>query len=244
MSSTNRGSKRSPADNYETPSWCAHRLLEHLPLPGGRWFEPAAGNGAIIEAINEMRSDILWSANELREECKDDLEKLEAEVSIGDFFDVPLEGRYDVIITNPPFRLAQQFVLKCLEHSDIVVMLLRVNFIGSAKRSKFMREHAPDVYTLPNRPSFMGGGKTDSPEYGWFVWHGTEKRRSGALAVLEDTPKDVRKAAHKLLEDRRLARTPVELPPADDEQRIVTGVPELDSALSEGIPVVDNPPPA
>ena len=52
MSSTHRGAERRPADFYATPHWTVRRLLEALPLPGGVWFEPCAGEGDIIKAVN------------------------------------------------------------------------------------------------------------------------------------------------------------------------------------------------
>lgn len=78
MSSTNRGGKRSPADFYATPAWCVRRLLERVDLPPGRWLEPAAGDGAIMLAAEEMRGERAlrgwhsadcWDAFEIRKEC-------------------------------------------------------------------------------------------------------------------------------------------------------------------------------
>jgi len=66
VSSTNRGNgKRSATDFYPTPPWCVHRLLDRLALPGGRWFEPRAGQGAIISAVNGARTDVTWSSSKL-----------------------------------------------------------------------------------------------------------------------------------------------------------------------------------
>lgn len=72
-----------------------------------------------------------------------------------------------------------------------MAILLRLNFLGTEGRSAFMREHAPDVYVLPNRPSFTGT-KTDSIEYVWFVWPGARRRRSGKMQVLDVTAASVR----------------------------------------------------
>jgi hypothetical protein len=69
MSSTKRGRQRNAADNYPTPAWTVDRLFESLPLPGGAWLEPSAGEGAIISAVNDLRSDVRWCAVELRGEC-------------------------------------------------------------------------------------------------------------------------------------------------------------------------------
>jgi hypothetical protein len=53
----------------------------------------------------------------------------------------------------------------------------------------------PDIYVIPNRPSFTGG-KTDSIEYAWFVWskyNDYGKNSSGKIVILETTPANIRK---------------------------------------------------
>jgi hypothetical protein len=110
-----------------------------------------------------------------------------AAITTGDFVEAAKNGaferkRFSVAITNPPFRLAQDFIDACLTCSDTVVMLLRLNYLASKSRWAFMSQHTPDVYVLPSRPSFTGGG-TDSIEYAWFVW-GQERRTQGTVKVL------------------------------------------------------------
>lgn len=187
MSATNRGGKRSPADFYATPEWCVRRLVEAVELPGGDWLEPAAGEGAIIRAV--ARSDVDWTAWELRQETRAGLAAAvpAGRVHIGDFLAPEARRevgrrRFAVAITNPPFRLAQEFIDACLPVADHVVMLLRLNYLASKSRWAFMSSHTPDVYVLPSRPSFTGAG-TDSIEYAWFVW-GVKRRREGRVRVL------------------------------------------------------------
>jgi hypothetical protein len=134
------------------------------------------------------RADVQWDIWELRESERRSLLSAApgANITIGDFLDAAAakrsRNRYAVAITNPPFRLAQAFIEACLQRADTVVMLLRLNYLASKSRWEFMSGHTPDVYVLPNRPSFTGGG-TDSIEYGWFVW--TQDRRSeGRIKVL------------------------------------------------------------
>lgn len=74
-----------------------------------------------------------------------------------------------VILTNPPYKLGREFIEKSLAIAPVVVMLLRLNFLGSQKRAGFHRAHPADIYVLPKRPSFTGKG-TDATEYAWFVW--------------------------------------------------------------------------
>jgi hypothetical protein len=78
-----------------------------------------------------------------------------------------------MIIGNPPFSLAQEFLEKCFEiakDDTYVVMLLRLAFLESRKRHKFWQENPlHKLYVLSERPSFING-KTDATAYGWFVW--------------------------------------------------------------------------
>ena len=196
MSSTNRGGKRTPADFYPTPAWCVLRALEAMSLPGGEWLEPCAGDGAIIRATQRTRRDVSWQAIEIRESCKPILKRdlsLHDRVACADFFDWRPTQRFDVLFTNPPYSLAEQFLEKGLTLAANVVLLLRLNFLASARRADLMRRHAPDVYVLPNRPSFSGRG-TDSVEYAWFHWP-PEHRSQGNIRVLPSSSVDERRAS-------------------------------------------------
>lgn len=199
MSATNRGTPRIAADLYETPRFCVDRLLERVPLPGGRWLEPCAGSGAIIRAVNQRRTDVRWYASELRTECYDELRPLVRKASrlwLG-HVTVPFnpllqrERYYDVIFTNPPYNQAELILRRCLPYARYTVMLLRLNYWGSEKRQQFLARHAPDTFVLPNRPPFVGG-KTDATEYSWMLWHGLHLRRRGRILVLGSTPAALR----------------------------------------------------
>jgi len=212
MSSTNRREVLDPTDVYAkpywdaTPAWVVRRLFERLTLPGGNWLEPGAGKGNLIRAV--ARTDVKWTALELREECRPHLESLDPrpEIVITDKFiesvadsQKPLYGRkFNVAIGNPPYPRALKFIQESLKLADTVVMLLRLNFLGSSKRAQFMWDHTPDVYVLPNRPSFTGKGAANM-EYGWFVWrHGDAGRSEGKLIMLAETPRAERQVKSKL----------------------------------------------
>jgi hypothetical protein len=197
MSATNRGSVRNEADFYPTPGWCVRRLLEACPLPGGNWLEPAAGDGAIIKAVNAVRPDVRWSALDIRAEVAPQIAQTGASFIGADFLttaDAIGSARFDVLITNPPFSLAQEFIERSLRVADCVAMLLRLNYLGGAKRCEFMRANPPSVYVLPNRPSFTGHG-TDATEYAWFVWNPPTFGGNGRIQVLPLTPAEERKTA-------------------------------------------------
>lgn len=200
MSSTNRGAQRDARDFYPTPAWCVGCLLEAVELPGGTWLEPAAGRGAIVDAVRARRGEVTWKLVEAHPEPEDRAAYKRLGVRVRDvhtksFFDVGLDdlgGPIDVVITNPPFARAMEFVEHAMDLGPkTIVMLLRLDFLGSQTRAPFMRLYAPDVYVLPRRPSFVGRG-TDSNEYAWFVWPGARRRRTGKVSVLDPTPASIR----------------------------------------------------
>lgn len=195
MSSTNRGGQRSEADNYPTPPWCVHRFLERLELPtDGVWFEPCAGEGAIIQAAADMGVKPYWVANELRPEARPllDMANRKGRNTTWDILDpsTPIPSGQDVtvVMTNPAYRIAWELLHKMLQEFPLahIALLLRLNFYASETRHDFMSNYAPDIYVLPNRPGFKGWGKTDSPEYGWFHWGPSPRARTRGFHELLD----------------------------------------------------------
>jgi len=222
LSSTGRSDVRRPNDNYPTPEWTTHRFLDRavktdIPL-GGSIIEPSAGDGAIIEAFNShalvSAEPRVWTACDLRVECAPALHRLARKTFIGDFLRraellASAGQHFSMAISNPPFAIAEEVIRASMKLADWVVMLLRVNYLGSEKRAPWLATNMPDVYVLPNRPCFVvnkAAGKrgnstqTDSTEYGWFVW-GPHSRGAtrGALEVLDVTPLSVRKAHTAML---------------------------------------------
>ena len=77
-----------------------------------------------------------------------------------------------------------------MTQADQVCMLLRLNFLASESRCEWMQNNTPDVYVIPNRPSFKGKG-SDACEYGWFLW---DCQSTGRLFILDSTAKEKRSA--------------------------------------------------
>lgn len=215
MSSTNRKSKRIELDDYPTPRHCVHRLLEAIQLPSGLWVEPCAGAGNIIQAVSEVRDDVRWNANELNQEYESALVHLPnvVVVRIGDVMTFDIDHGAKVIITNPPFCIAEDVLYRCmLIPGATVVLLQRLNWCAGP-RSEIFRQYNPSVYVLPQRPSFRDvrtqdpkTGKwrtssTDSIEYAWFVFNW-----KGQFKVLNDTSDEVRRAEKKERRDSEKKR--------------------------------------
>ena len=172
--------KRSPYDFYPTPESAVEAFIE---ADKKNWInkttycvlEPSAGDGNIVRVLKKHLDKIDIVANEIDSTHTEELNKSGCSISVyEDFLNERLfpQVDFDVIITNPPFSLAQEFITKSLEEykPKRTIMLLRLNFLASQKRKEFWQKYPPSrIYVLSKRPSFTGKG-TDSQDYAWFVW--------------------------------------------------------------------------
>ena len=102
-----------------------------------------------------------------------------------DFFDWTSE--VDLILTNPPFSLAKEFIDHSLTISQTSIMLLRINYLGSISRHQWWKENTPTaLHVLSKRPSFTGTG-TDATDYAWYVWDNTSRLDKGVFFVTPPT---------------------------------------------------------
>lgn len=146
--------ERQENDYYPTPVQCVDPLLALVRWPLVKSFkEPCRG---------ELRS--IYDRVPMPDE-----QKRWAELSEGvDYLNSELEP-VDLIITNPPFSIAQEFLRKSLDEARCVCYLLRLSYLGSKGRKAFWRENTPTHQMVIDRPSFTGQG-TDNSEYAWFCW--------------------------------------------------------------------------
>ena len=184
MSATNRGTKRKESDFYATPLDAVYALLDNYKgiCPNDHILEPSAGNGNIIKALRKSGYKNFITAVELREEEKNNLKENGAsEVAILDFLqygELVNINNYDVIIGNPPYSMAKEFIdksLSLLNPGGRLIFLLRTNFLESKKRFEWWQDRLPSkLYVLSKRPSFTGNG-TDATSYSWFIWEKSNK---------------------------------------------------------------------
>ena len=175
MSATGRGAQRRAFDFYATPLESVFSFLDNFDniSLSDRILEPSAGNGNIIRALRSRGYTNRIDAVEIRPEEWEQLKDIADEVILDDFFNYEPETLYDVIIGNPPYSLAQEFIdksLNLLAPGGLLIFLLRTAFLESEKRFLWWQEHPPSgLYTLHKRPKFTGKG-TDATSYSWFVW--------------------------------------------------------------------------
>jgi 16S rRNA G1207 methylase RsmC len=156
-------------DFYVTPEYCTEAIIPHLKKPK-ILLEPACGDGAMTKIFKKHWPDVKIYGFELNQERAKlaDIELLGDNFLTKESLEIGKKLAPDLIITNPPFKHALEFVqqsLKMVAPDGKVIMLLRLNWLGSQKRAEFLKHNTPSVYVLPKRPRFTGNG--DSCEYGW-----------------------------------------------------------------------------
>lgn len=154
-----------PYDFYPTPPWATKALLVKEAFGRDVW-EPACGDGAI--------SDVLKQAG-YRVNSSDIVDRGYGRVE--DF--LRSKKRSESIVTNPPFKLAEEFVRKALAVTTFkVAMLLRLSFLETQQRYRLFQETPLEtVYVSSRRLSLYKGGievlSSGAVAYAWFVWrHG------------------------------------------------------------------------
>ena len=165
---------RRPLDDYPTPDWVIRAIAPHVA--GQTVLDPCCGAGAILDVFAERGATV--GGIEFSEVRAAEATAKGHHVRVGNALDVEWPEA-DLIITNPPYSLAQEFAEKAIRSvkpGGTVALLLRLGFLESKKRIGFHRAHGSSVYVLASRPSFTSNGKSDKTPYGWFLWGAKHSR--------------------------------------------------------------------
>ena len=167
---------REKDDFYPTPPQAVLPLLPHLELIGNTQYdvwECACGDGAISKVLEE---------NGLNVRSTDLIDRGYGQPNI-DFL-METKANCNWIVTNPPYKLANEFVLKCLDllhyHEELIgfAMLLRLAYLeGQTRRRSIYDVHAPAEVLVFSERLTMIRGDHEEAWYGsgkiafcWMVW--------------------------------------------------------------------------
>ena len=155
-------------DLYETPTVAVKTLLRVEKVPHVVW-EPACGRGAIVHVLEQAGHHVYATDLVHYGVCG---------VAGRDFLmERELLARTQAIVTNPPFKLAEQFVAKAIELCPQVYMLLRLAFMESERRRSILencglarvhvfRRRLP----MMHRDGWQGRKANSGMAFAWFVW--------------------------------------------------------------------------
>lgn len=190
MSSQNRSSAvmqqraepHDSLDDFPTPPWATRALGEWLlgrdmscpaldddgPLVALTCREPAANRGHMARPLAEYFGGVDAA----------DIHDYGAGYPVRDYLFGPLPEAVDWTITNPPFRLAEQFIQRALATSRMgVAVIVRAAFLEGVGRYRDLFSAFPpsDILQFTERVVMHKGrlsakGST-ATAYCWIVWH-------------------------------------------------------------------------
>lgn len=174
LGASNHSDKDREINDYYATDPIALELLLKLEQFNNVW-ECACGEGHLSKVLIK---------NNIHSKSSDLIDRGFGESGI-DFISIDNQFWNGDIITNPPFRYAQEFAEKALQiirDGDKLALFLRIQFLESIDRKHFFKLHPPKtIYVSSKRIKCAINGKFNPKEssaacYSWFVW---EKGYSG-----------------------------------------------------------------
>ena len=169
-----QSAERAAGDCYDTPpSPCLpwYGSKPSCSSPAEIW-EPCCGVGNIVWVLREAGHHVI--ATDLNDRgCPDSASRI-------DFLLPGPRVECDAIVTNPPFVLAEEFVATALERAPVVMMLLRLAFYESERRSEILencglarihvfRKRLP----MMHREGWEGRKANSGMTFAWYVYDQT-----------------------------------------------------------------------
>lgn len=184
-----RSADAHPADFYPTWPPVTRWLMQNEVFHTHLW-DPACGDGAMAEVLKEPAWQVLLPNDRnpdnmpMRTVLATDLHDYgyDAAMTGVDFLSWPRDCSAERdIITNPPFKLATDFVKQALEitkpYKGRVAMFLRLAFLEGQKRGKWLpTTPLKNVYVMSRRVPMEKGKISETGKirsmvaYAWFVW--------------------------------------------------------------------------
>jgi hypothetical protein len=178
-----RTESRDSIDDFPTPPWATRALIEHIlgrksSIARQSCLEPACGAGHMSKVLEEYFAAVQSS----------DVHDY-GFGGVRDFLAEPYKAdEFDWVITNPPFRLAEEFVLHAIRVARTgVAILARTVFLESIGRYEGIFRHLPPtkfaqfVERVPMVKGRLDSKASTATGYAWLVW---EKRTANAPSLM------------------------------------------------------------
>jgi len=168
LSGNNRKDNAEINDYYATEPKAVEILLENEKFNNPIW-ECACGEGHISKVLEThgytvISTDLIYRGYGEKEPF--------------DFLNETLEDFNGDIITNPPYKFAQEFVeiaIETVKEGHKVAMFLKLTFLEGKSRKKLFEKYPPKtVYVFSSRVCCGKNGvfnsKNNAVAYAWFIW--------------------------------------------------------------------------
>lgn len=143
--------KNKKNDEFYTPREAIYPLLKYLDKTKTYWECTDFGDSNIRKVLVENGYKVIATRKDEFDFLKDD----------------PL-FQFDVIITNPPYSIKNQFLKRCYESNRPFALLLPLTALEGKERGKLYKEKGIELVVLDKRINFMKEKKNVWFNTSWF----------------------------------------------------------------------------
>lgn len=177
-------------DDFPTPPWAVRAFFKYVAHPlisGNVVCEPACGRGHIVRTVQEERPGCVIAS---------DVKDYGYGYRVADFLrDRDLS--YDYLITNPPFKLGEEFIQRGLrEARKGVAILIRTLFLeGSGRHDRLFSRFPPTRVAIFSKriPAAQGRVVQDASVFMSHMWLWWDKTQAVTDRELVWIPPDAQK---------------------------------------------------
>lgn len=166
--------KQGGLDDYQTPPEALFILLPYLD-PGWVVWEPAAGEGYLARALEE-----------------DGFRVISSDIHRGqNFLTYEPEEHYDIIITNPPYSLKDEFLERAYSLRKPFAFLLPLTTLEGKRRQSLFTENGISLLIPDKRINFITPDGKNSGSWfltAWFTWQLLDRDTIQFVTCLRQLP--------------------------------------------------------
>lgn len=140
----------SKNDDIYTPSYAIYPLLEYIPKGITVWECCDFGKSEITRLLKEYGCNVISTDKE------------------ENFFEYKPTEHFDMIITNPPYSLKDDFIAKCYEWGKPFALLLPITSLEGKFRGSLFRKYGIEVLVLDRRVQFYNSINKYKNNGNWF----------------------------------------------------------------------------
>lgn len=129
--------KNEKFDNIYTPEYAIKPLLKYIPNNITVWECCDFGGSKITKVLKEYGCNVISTDKE------------------ENFLTYEPETHFDMIITNLPYSLKDEFLKRCYEWNKPFALLLPITALEGIKRGKMFRENGIELMVFDKRINFM-----------------------------------------------------------------------------------------
>lgn len=161
-------------EQYFTPPWLVDLYFQKVwprEMEVNCILEPCMGAGAFVNGAHRN------GKGGLEIESFDVDPKAHLHARGVDFLSWKWSKRYDVLVTNPPFTLAQKFAMRGMQCAWVTTLLVRQSFLSTQKRGEWLKENRPySVHIVTRRPTF----ELSERQREWLIYEGKDPDKWGS----------------------------------------------------------------